>query len=99
MQIPDDKTAPMYIIYFDRDEGARENWNLFYTPSEIFTGADAFKRGVLRGRHIEKTTSLECVMLPIHPDSIDPKKDAAIDHPYVDEDEDEDNEDNDDGEV
>lgn len=26
----------IYLLYYDTDSGAREEWNTFYTPCEVF---------------------------------------------------------------
>lgn len=26
----------MYVLFYDRDDGNREDWSVFYTPMEIF---------------------------------------------------------------
>ena len=26
----------VYLLYYDNDNGDRENWNIFYTPVEVF---------------------------------------------------------------
>lgn len=26
----------IYLLYYDKDDGSRENWNTFYTPVEAF---------------------------------------------------------------
>ena len=28
--------AKVYVLFYDVDEGDRENWNTFYTPCEVF---------------------------------------------------------------
>lgn len=27
----------MYLLYYDCDNGSREDWNIFYTPVEVFS--------------------------------------------------------------
>mgnify|MGYP003705537347 CR=1 FL=1 len=29
----------LYLLYYDTDYGAREEWNTFYTPCEVFDSA------------------------------------------------------------
>ena len=30
----------LYLLYFDTDTGAREEWNTFYTPCEVFVSEE-----------------------------------------------------------
>lgn len=49
----------VYVLFYDTDEGDRENWNTFYTPCEVFADAatrEARKNFVttnLKGEDIE----------------------------------------------
>lgn len=31
----------VYLLFYDTDEGSREEWNTFYTPCEAFATAEA----------------------------------------------------------
>jgi hypothetical protein len=30
----------VYLLFYDTDTGAREEWNTFYTPCEVFTNPE-----------------------------------------------------------
>ena len=40
----------IYLLFYDIDNGARENWNTFYTPCEAFVSTNARN---LRKAHIQ----------------------------------------------
>ena len=42
----------LYIVFYDCDSGDREDWNVFYTPFEIFEDPVLFKQ---RCRHLKST--------------------------------------------
>lgn len=36
----------VFLLFYSKDEGNREDWSVFYTPVEIFSNADARQRRI-----------------------------------------------------
>jgi hypothetical protein len=71
----------VYLLFYDTDTGAREEWNTFYTPCEVFTNPEDRQKRI---EHIKKLAAqLDEGEFEFHENEVDVMNENTIyDNPF-----------------